>query len=106
MTSAEYFATLTVPALKARLADFSVTGISKFRKAELVNLLTVLMDDAHQDAAASAASKARKVIAAHMGCKARATAYKRQNGCDKLTNNQRKRLRKKARHNVKALLAA
>ena len=49
-TNQEFFATLTVVQLKARLADFNATGISKLRKFELVSMLTCLMDGAHIDA--------------------------------------------------------
>lgn len=49
-TNAEYFATMTVPMLKARLTLMNVAGLSKLRKAELVNALVVFMDGFHADA--------------------------------------------------------
>ena len=62
MTNAEYFATMTVPMLKARLSLMNVAGISKSRKAELVNTLAVLMDGFHLDAIAEQDTRNRKTV--------------------------------------------
>jgi|SRR3954469_16258503 len=63
-TNAEYFATMTVPMLKARLTLMNVAGISKSRKAELVNTLAVLIDGFHLDAIAEQDAKDAAMLAA------------------------------------------
>lgn len=51
MTNAEYYAKMTVVALRKRLRDdFGMVGTSTMKKAELVSALAVLMDGAHIDA--------------------------------------------------------
>jgi hypothetical protein len=63
-TNQEFFATLTVVQLRAHLADFNATGISKARKAELVSMLTYLMDGAHIDATHENRNRITRRIAA------------------------------------------
>lgn len=62
ITSREYFTNLTVAQLKSILADFNMIGISKCRKAELVNFVLVVMDGAHLDALNYAEAKMVETI--------------------------------------------
>lgn len=104
-TNQEYFAKLTVPQLKAILADFKAVGFSKSKKAELVLAVTVLMDGAHLDAMEYAASvtpihtgdmQKEAVFHARMRRHAvRLETYARQNNRNTMTPKQRKRATKK-----------
>lgn len=109
ISNAEFFAKLTVPALKARLSDFNAVGISKLRKAELVNMLTVLMDGAHTDAIAKQAeSEPKRLVPARKGLTTpeRLTVYMTpKHGGNKLTGKQWRRINKKIKKHFKQLEA-